>query len=584
MITNLKLTNFRGYKKYEIPFAPRTVIVGKNNAGKSTALEALRVASLVVERYQNLTYHSVPRWLEIAKVNRGVSPSLRNFEVTAGTLFHKLSEPPAEIEVEFDTKESITIYLGEDEAIYAVIRNSTGQVITSKSAAHGMELPNVRILPQIGPLQREETILDPDYVRRAASTSLASMHFRNQLHLASKPTFERFSALVQDSWPGLRIRKLDSGTGLPGEKLFLMVHDSGFEAEASWLGHGLQMWLQIMWFLANVERDSTIILDEPDVYMHIELQRKLIRTLKAGYKQMILSSHSTEILTEVTPDEVVIIDRRRKRSEFASSVPAVQAISDSLGGISSIQLMRLWGSKKLLLVEGKDLGMLKLFQDVSNPSATEPIDSVFSSSYGGWGGWSYVVGAALLLTNAGGENITTYCLMDCDYHTEEEISDRYKEALEKHVELHIWSQKEIENYFIVPSAIRRTIAVGVAGVDPPSISEVENQIGNVCDTLENQTFDSLSTAFRHQYRSQGEKGNSYARQKLQSTQSSLASRIAIHCGKDIMAGLSKWSQDVYGVSLNAAKIAKHLLPNEVASEMREVIEAITNSGPFQVVG
>src|ERR1051325_10756555 len=103
MITKLRLNNFRGYKKYEIPFAARTVIVGKNNAGKSTALEALRVASLVVERYQNLSYREVPSWLEIGKINRGVSPSLRNFEVSSGSLFHKLSEPPAEIEVEFDT-------------------------------------------------------------------------------------------------------------------------------------------------------------------------------------------------------------------------------------------------------------------------------------------------------------------------------------------------------------------------------------------------------------------------------------------------------------------------------------------------
>lgn len=41
MIKILKLENFRGIKKGEIKLAPLTILLGPNNSGKTTILEAL---------------------------------------------------------------------------------------------------------------------------------------------------------------------------------------------------------------------------------------------------------------------------------------------------------------------------------------------------------------------------------------------------------------------------------------------------------------------------------------------------------------------------------------------------------------
>ena len=67
----------------------------------------------------------------------------------------------------------------------------------------------------------------------------------------------------------------------------------------------------------------------------------------------------------------------------------------------------------------------------------------------------------MFLKNALGEEISTYCLLDSDYHTQEAISARYKEALRVGVRLHIWQRKEIENYLLVPSAIMRVMLAKV---------------------------------------------------------------------------------------------------------------------------
>jgi predicted ATP-dependent endonuclease of OLD family len=44
MITNLRLTNFRGIKEGELELAPLTILLGGNNSAKSTILEALFLA------------------------------------------------------------------------------------------------------------------------------------------------------------------------------------------------------------------------------------------------------------------------------------------------------------------------------------------------------------------------------------------------------------------------------------------------------------------------------------------------------------------------------------------------------------
>src|SRR5207249_764198 len=122
----------------------------------------------------------------------------------------------------------------------------------------------------------------------------------------------------------------------------LLVRDEGFVGEVRWMGHGLQIWLQTMWFLARIDPNDVVIFDEPDVFLHADLQRKLIRTLKTQGRQSIVATHSIEMMAEVDPSSILVVDRRRERSQFATSLPAVQGIIDHIGGVHNIQLARLW--------------------------------------------------------------------------------------------------------------------------------------------------------------------------------------------------------------------------------------------------
>lgn len=178
MLTKLKLQNFRGFEDHELPFAPITVLVGQNNAGKTTVVEALRLLSMVTLRYRSLAFNPAPRDTDLPRRLTGVSPSLKNIEINFNTIFNHYGDPPGILDASFANGMSVTIYILPESRIHAVIRKNNGQIIESGHQAADIVLPEVRIMPQVAPLQREETILSNDYVLATMSSRLAPLHFK----------------------------------------------------------------------------------------------------------------------------------------------------------------------------------------------------------------------------------------------------------------------------------------------------------------------------------------------------------------------------------------------------------------------
>jgi hypothetical protein len=558
-----------------------TLIVGRNNAGKSSVVEALRLVSLVTTRLKGLGFYDGPDWGGITRRETGVRPSLKNVGINFSSFFHRYGDPPAVIEASFTNETGLRIYIGSEERVHAVILDPKGQPARSKAAALKLDLPPVEILPQIAPLEPNEMVLTEDYVRRATSSNLASRHFRNQLRVYGEH-YQRFSAIVEETWPGLRVLELTAGRGYPGDPLSLTIRDEDFVAEAAAMGHGLQMWLQTMWFLARVEQAACVILDEPDVYMHPDLQRRLLRYLKGQHQQVVIATHSVEMMSEVEPDDILVVDRRRKASRFASGPPAVQRLIDHVGSSHNLQLARLWSARKCLLVEGDDVKLLSLVHHILFPEA-DPLENLPHFQVGGWAGWSYAIGSAMLLKNAGGETISVYSVFDSDYHSATAITKRYENASEHGVRLHIWERKEIENYFLAPDPIVRAIAARMpARVQAPSTKEVSSRLDTICDELKDEAFDAMAGELLLENRAGGPtNANREARRLLNDNWRTKQGRLATISGKQAFSRLSGWSQDQFGASLTATIVARHLQAAETPDELRAVITAIEKNRPIE---
>jgi len=576
MITELQLRNFRGFANHIVPLKPFTIVVGKNNAGKSTIVEALRLISIVMSRFKGDLSVIPHRW-EFPRSRRGPNP-FKNLEINLKSIFHSYGDPPAVIRAKFSTGDIVTITVTRDEIVARKTRPLWGHITTVS------DLSRVSILPQVAPVAFEERLLTEDYVRGAISSALAPLHFRNQLYFL-KEYFEAFKSTAERTWPGLRIRSLETGGVFPDPiTLCLYVDDQNFPAEIAWMGHGLQMWLQMIWFLCRAQDHETVILDEPDVYMHADLQRRLVRFVRDRHQQVIIATHSSEIMAEVLPDNILVVDRSRDKSDFVSSLPVVQKVLTGFGSVHNLHLSRLWNARRFLIVEGEDVVLLKQFQNKLFPQSSIPIDTIPSSSVGGWGGWNQAIGSDILLKNAGGDGIITYCIFDSDYYPQATIQARYNEAIKRGISLYIWRQKELENYLLVPSAIHRAILVQLNDTHTrPTLAEIESKLDAITNDLKQNVIDSVATQIQSaNHKLSVATANQMAREFVAHRWKTLTDRLGIIPGKEALSLVSRWIQQEYKVTVSGLLIAYNMISSELQGDIQDVLSAIEECTPFPV--
>ncbi len=508
----------------------------------------------------------------------GIYPSIENLDISKRNIFHMYGDPPAIIKAQFENGVYCDIYIGDLAEVFAVIFNKDGANVASKMFARQLKLKPIHILPQIGPLLRKEQPLKITTVQKNLDTYLSSRHFRNQLHYYN-PYFERFKQLAERTWKGLQIKDL-SYPSSENDGFSLYIRDQAFTAEIGWMGHGLQMWLQTIWFLSRCSKDSTVILDEPDVYMHADLQRRLIRLIKNEFKQIMIATHSIEIMSEVEAENILPIDNTKAKISYANKLPIVQKIIDNIGSVHNIDVARIFSYKKFLIVEGDkdDVKILSIFQSKIFPSTFEPFDILPKTFVGGWGGWQRVIGSHKVFKDNKSQ-LTTFCIFDSDYHTEKEKSDRLKEAKELDMNVHIWSKKEIENFVLVPSCILRTIEKGKKSSNQVTLKDVEDKLAEICDELKQEVVDNYATEIQNREKEISTK-TANQRARIVVDEYWNQQKFSIIPGKDAISKLSAWTNQVFKFNLSSYKLARELYLTELDSEIVKLVTCIENNTGF----
>ena len=425
MLEKLIFRNYRCFENSEITFRKTVIVVGNNNAGKSTLAEALRIIAEASQRFKRAHYIQAPAELNLPVAIKGFSLNIDNLKIDLRTVVYRYQVGIyAEIRAVFSNAISIKVYLA-DGFSFAIIENN-GQNVTSQAQAKHIADLELFVMPQLGLIREDEPQLTVDTIRKDMYSRLSSRHFRNELYLF-RDRFETFRTLAQDTWPGLRINEL---VHRYDEPLSLIVTDGDYAAEIGMMGSGLQMWLQIVWFVSRCPETATIVLDEPDVYMHPDLQRKILKMVQQRFNQIIIATHSVEIISGVEPREIVTVDKTSRKMQYANNYKAVQNVISNLGSEHNLSLVRLGNAKKCIFVEGHDIKTLTKLQNVLYPRNQYSLDELPTVSLGGWGRFKEALGAARLFFEETHGEIRTYCILDRDYHTDEEIRERYTLAEE----------------------------------------------------------------------------------------------------------------------------------------------------------
>ena len=578
MLKKLIIKNFRCYENSTILLPQTSVLVGRNNAGKSTLIEALKILSEVSKKYRHCPFSAPPAWVN-GETENGIKPSIERINISDKGLFYMYRNPPAIIEGVFDNNVSLRVYVGEELSVFALIIGPDGMPARNSKAAKAIDIPVIEVLPQISAVQEIETVYAKSTVDRNIPTRLSSRNFRNQLFYY-KEHFDQFKRIAEDTWEHLQVKPLESSLVEGGRMLQFYVRDNSFESEIAWMGHGLQMWLQTMWFISRCNKDCIVVLDEPDVYMHADLQRRLIRMVSHMFSQLIIATHSVEIMEEVTAKSIIPVDSKRRRMKPIGSHEILQQLTDEMGSSVNLNLSRMFLSRRFIIWEGKDTDrqILSSFQSILFPKDIHPISTFPNIYVEGWGGWQRALAVAeVFKKNFVG--VKCYCIFDADYHSKEVIEARQKDAADHRVNLHIWHRKEIENYVLHPTVIVRyiqqnkrkgQISESIVGIKMKEIADSmkESFIADVANEIKlNNPKLSVGAALQLAKNTVHDRWEENPMQLLP--------------GKKVLKELSAWSKTNFGVSFNALNIVKSFQIEEIPEEVKVLISAIIAGTPLE---
>lgn len=459
----------------------------------------------------------------------------------------------------FSNGTTIKVFVGEELSIFALLYNENGKLIRNSKEARMTDIPIIEVLPQISAVLDTEKLVKKITIDKNRFTRLASRNFRNQLYYYDE-AFPAFKELVESTWEELQVNHVESVFTDDSQILQFYVRVRAFEAELGWMGHGLQMWIQTMWFISQCPNDAIVVLDEPDVYMHADLQRRLVRLITPMFSQTIIATHSLEIIEEVPSDSIIPIDSQKRQVKPIGDESALYVLAEQLGSTLNIDLARIFISKHFIVWDGgdQDRSILSAFQSVLYPKDLHPIITYPKAYVNGWNDWDKTVAIAEVFA-LNKLPVDLFCISNSGYYTLEKIQERIDDAKNHDINLHVWTKNEIDNYAININVIVRYL-------------EAENRIG-VVDKLQivDKIKEILLSIFK---RIESLVYNNSKNVKIDEINYRVDEPLNIISGKEFFNALSLWTRKEYGLSISARKIVPFFYPNEVPDEIKDVIDAL----------
>ena len=578
MLEKIQFINYKCFEDATIPLRDITIAVGKNNAGKSTMIEGLRLLSFAIKSGSKQNYKDLPSIFQ-QRNKKSKKLKLDSLKIDLRTVAHFYKEDIiSKIIGYFNNKNKIEIYIS-DSAAYACYYDKSGKNIKSASKFLESSFSRVEILPQIGLIKEEERQLSGSTIVNGRDTYLSSRHFRNEIldeKIRDITIYDEFCQLAEKTWKGLKVKELIapsrgfSGDGTP--PIQLMIEADRFTSEIGYMGSGLQMWLQIIWFICKSANSETVILDEPDVYMHPDLQRSLVKIVKNRFNQIIIASHSVEILSEVNPENVLMIDKSRSKMKFSSDIISVQNTLENLGSSQNITLLRIANSKKCIFMENSnDLKILNKIYEKCYPENNDSLLTLPFVELKGASNLPQAFGLSKLLAKETQGSIQVNCILDRDYFPETWLDKKLSEAKNANLNLKFWNKKEIENYLIIPKVLYSISKME----DINEFNECLNK--KIDEFFKDKVADLLASKLKDINRDWDiSRLNSEARCIRDKSWNTIEDKLAIIGGKEALKMIRDWFQKEFQTSCSIDDIIKNSRAEDFDNEILEVIELLSN--------
>lgn len=459
MIHKLVLKNFKRIKEEIFEFSKFDLIVGANNSGKSTVLQALAIWQYCVDQFA----------LAKRKGSRGIQVVLPNFTALPLPEFNLLWTDRIgqtgknyiyiEMDVYWRNEENeelnfcIQMRYQSPQAVFAIPKEGWAD-FSEKVALQ--TFPKMVYVPPFSGLEPHEQWMDDGNIRQKIGKAQPGSVLRNLLYrvidkenipVRENEGWKDVTKCVLD-WFGIELQVPDYEKGISVEiKSEYKANKKQFDIISG--GSGFHQILTLLAFVYGHPEISTILFDEPDAHLHVNLQRQIINYFKTkGDKQFLIATHSEEFVKGVEIDSIYsILSGKPKRVKSSNEI--LHALSE----IDNIDVVRTEHSPYILYVEGEDderllsiwaskLGKMDVYQQfypfVLGGSTKKEMKDRADRHY---------KALKQIIPNV------KQCLL-LDYDNEDVAINPTPD----NVVLNEWKRKNIDNYLFVPEAWKRAVA------------------------------------------------------------------------------------------------------------------------------
>lgn len=575
MIKSIVLKNFRGFRDHTIDFTPFCLLIGQNNAGKTTLIEALRIAATAIEKVRSAKIVNAPTHFAPDITGPGFKFSLDTLDIeNRGIHYNYESSEPAMIRVRYSNNCAIVIAIGEELSDnFCQFLLPGGKKIHLKNQMSGKFHP-IYVMPPIGSLLGEESQRDRRYLYKHINGYLSYRHIRNQMK-DMPAEFSNFRESLIETWSSkLQVSDIEFAIGDGKSFYTLTIRDGPFVSEVALVGSGLQAWIQTIWFLSRVNNNAIVVLDEPDVYLHADLQRKLTKILSVErYRQTIVATHSMEMIADVSPGEIVSVNKRSQRSRALSSSAQAQSVVDAIGTNLNIQLSKLAEAGTIIFLEGKDYGYLDQIAFKKGYQFYDKFSKIPHFPVGGMNNWPRAALAARAFHSTSSGKVRGILFLDHDYKPDSVFDQIAEDAAKDSLAIKVWTRKEIENFFLDPKLIFSYIENRAR--HPVN----EDAVRIVFDEVIHNQIKELPELIAHGYQ-MGERGLALptvmkrSKEFIAKKRGEGVSWNDLICGKKAISAISARSQEEWGVQISPMSLCRHMTIEDVPIELSIAVDNI----------
>ena len=576
MIKKIQLRGFRGYAEFELVCKNYNCIVGPNNAGKSTLLDALRILSDIL-RYAYRRRSQTASNSDGRIVAQHIVP-ISQIGVTTANVAYNYSHEPAELRYTHENGNTLTIYVHPDKQVVAEL-DTQDRIVRSVSDYREHFPINLVVVPTLGPFEEEEAYFLDSTVEKNMNTRLAHRNFRNILYRMTSAEYGELQELVSQTWPDVTLQRPER-YGHPAQ-LTLMYNEGRMPREVHWAGFGFQVWLQLLLqILRGKTTDSVLVLDEPDVYLHADLQRRLTRLARDRFKQVFIATHSAEIINELSPGEIVSVSRAWRTGRRVQTDEGYRALFSYVGSSENAEFARLARSRRIMFFEGEDRKLLKRVLRIAKADNLVSDPDTILMKADGFGNWSRITGAAWTLKNALEMDVKIGALFDRDYRCDGEVEKFESGVSSEEIMCRVLRKKELENYLLVPDLLVRSI-IARLNDRGKSVSESE-ALSMIDEILESHRGDvhAACTGFYVKHMAIVSKEIDpvtvvgQANKLFEGKWKVREDALSLVPGKAFISDISRKLQTDFGSSLSPAFLASRMQASEIDDEIVDLANAL----------